>query len=83
MTNNISKSEPFVKSLYKTIGKKNVRFEAEDGKVFFRRGSETFRKSDVAAKSKMKHEKRMARIEARRVAKSEQQQVAQNLDVNV
>lgn len=86
MANNISNSEPLVKSFYKTIGKKNVRFETEEGKVFFRRGNETYRKSDVAAKSKMKLEKRMARIEERRAAKAERSQetqTGQNLDMTV
>ena len=54
-----------------------------DGSFYFRRGDETYRKSDVARQSQKTQEKRMARIEARRAAKSEQQQVAQNLDVTV
>ena len=54
-----------------------------DGSFYFRRGEETYRKSDVARKSQMKQEKRMARIEARRAAKAEQAQTGQNLDMTV
>ncbi|MGN0193166.1 MAG: hypothetical protein ACI4CY_06565 [Candidatus Gastranaerophilaceae bacterium] len=55
----------------------------DDGELYRRRTGDTRRKNEVSENSAKKQEKRMARIEACRVAKSEPQQVAQNLDVNV
>lgn len=58
----------------------------DDGELYRRRTGDTRRKNEVSENSTKKLEKRMARIEARRAAKAERSQEAQNgqnLDMTV